>query len=109
MNSQCILNNILLQGLKNLRLSLESLSIDQFVVSSLEMLMVLERDEHLERLKREGCRDKGNGTYPRSFKSLSRNALTINIPRTRYSEFKPLVIEFLKHNQEQVNVLVLTL
>lgn len=102
-------NNILLHGLKNLRLSLSSFSLEQFVVTSLEMLMYLERDEYLQNLKDTGFKDKGNGTYPRSFKSLSQNSIIINIPRTRYTDFKPFVIEFLKYNQEQINDLVLTL
>ena len=102
-------NNILLQGLKNLRLSLSDFSMETFVVNSLEMLMYIERDEYIEEMKRTGFKDKGNGSYPRSFKSLSKNSLLINIPRTRYTDFKPLVLEFLKYNQEQVNDLVLTL
>ena len=102
-------NHILLQGLKNLRLSLSSFSLEQFVVTSLEMLMYLERDEYLQNLKESGFRDKGNGAYPRSFKSLSQNSIIINIPRTRYTDFKPFVLEFLKYNQEQINDLVLTL
>jgi len=102
-------NNMLLLGLKNLRQSLSEFSMEQFVVNSLEMLMHLERDEYLQKLKENGFRDKGNGTYPRSFKSLSQNSLIINIPRTRNADFKPFVLEFLKYNQEQVNDLVLTL
>jgi transposase-like protein len=102
-------NQNLLLGLKNLRLSLDNFSLEQFVVNSLETLMELERDEYLQNLKESGFRDKGNGTYPRSFKSLSKNSLMINIPRTRTGEFKPFVLEFLKRNQEQVNELVLTL
>ncbi|MDX2050072.1 MAG: IS256 family transposase [Rickettsiaceae bacterium] len=60
-------------------------------------------------LKKDGVREKGNGTYPRSFKSLARNSMIINIPRTRYTDFKPLTIEILKYQQEQVNDLVLKL
>lgn len=100
----------LLLGLKNLREALSGFSLEQFVVNTLEMLMFLERDEYLQSLKKSGeIQDKGNGTYPRSFKSLSRNALVINIPRTRYTEFKPISLEFLKYGQEQINELVLTL
>lgn len=102
-------NNNLLLGLKNLRLSLSDLSLEKFVISTLEMLMYLERDEYLQNLKESGFQDKGNGTYPRSFKSLSQNSLIISIPRTRYTDFKPFVLEFLKYNQEQINDLVLTL
>ena len=102
-------NQNLLLGLKNLRMSLDNFSLEQFVVNSLEMLMELERDEYLQNLKECGFKDKGNGGYPRSFKSLSKNSLMINIPRTRTGEFKPFVLEFLKCNQEQVNELVLTL
>ena len=104
-----VANNILLLGLKNLRLSLTSFSVEQFVVNTLEMLMWLEREEYIKTLKESNVRDKCNGTYPRSFKSLSSNSLMINIPRTRTGEFKPFVLEFLKFNQEQVNDLVLLL
>ena len=99
----------LLAGLKNLRDSLTSISIDQFVVTTLEVLMFIERDEYIQNLKKGGTREKGNGAYPRAFRSLSRNSLLIKIPRTRYTTFKPLVLELLKYNQEQVNELVLTL
>ena len=114
MNNDTHINNqrskTLLFGLKSLREALNSLSLEQFVVNTLEMLMFLERDEYLATLKKSGeIKDKGNGTYPRSFKSLSRNALVINIPRTRYTEFKPLVLEFLKYSEAQINELVLTL
>lgn len=102
-------NKILLHGLKNLRLSLDSLSMETFVVNSLEMLMLLEREEYLNNLKAAHVHDKGNGHYPRSFKSLSRNSIIINVPRTRHTDFKPFVLEFLKYNQEQINDLVLTL
>lgn len=102
-------NTILLQGLKNLRLTLTEMTLDNFVITPLETLMLLERDEYLDELKQTGTRDKGNGSYPRSFKSLSRNSMVINIPRTRHTEFKPYVLEFLKYNQEQINELVLTL
>ena len=99
----------LFAGLKNLRASLTSLSINEFVVSTLEMLMFLEREEHIQNMKEIGTQEKGNGSYPRAFKSLSRNSLVINIPRTRYTVFKPLVLELLKYNQEQINELVLML
>jgi transposase-like protein len=103
------INDFLLAGLKNLRQGLNSLSLDLFVLNTLEMLMLVERDEYLQKLKEDKVNDKGNGTYPRSFKSLSKNALVINIPRTRYSDFKPMALEILKYNQEQVNELVLKL
>jgi putative transposase len=35
--------------------------------------------------------------------------LFIHIPRTRYTDFKPFVLAFLKYSQEQVNELVLKL
>lgn len=106
---QTKINNFLLAGLKNLRQGLSSISLEHFVINTLELLMLLERDEYLEKLKQNNLSDKGNGSYPRAFKSLSKNALIINIPRTRYTDFKPFVVEFLKYSQEQVNDLVLTL
>lgn len=102
-------NKFLLSALKNLRESLSSFSLDHFVVNTLETLMLLEREEHLQSLKKANIKDKGNGTYARSFKSLSKNSIMINIPRTRYTDFKPYALEFIKYNQEQVNELVLKL
>ena len=103
------INKFLLSGLQNLRSGLDGLNLENFVVNTLEVLMHLERDEYLEEIKNHHLIDKGNDTYPRSFKSFSKNSLFINIPRTRYTDFKPVVLEFLKYNQEQVNELVLKL
>ena len=103
------LNKVLIAGLKNLRQALDNFSLEQFVLNTLSSLMHLEREEHLAELKKNGCRDKGNGHYERSIKSLSRNSLRIRIPRTRYTDFKPFVLEILKQNQEQINTLVLKL
>lgn len=108
-NNNNQISKTLLYGLKNLKLSLSSLNLEQFIVNTLETLMHMERDEYLAELRAKGETNKANGTYPRSFKSLSRNSLIINVPRTRNSDFKPFVLEFLKYNQEQVNDLVLTL
>ncbi|MCX6799845.1 MAG: transposase [Candidatus Falkowbacteria bacterium] len=52
--------------------------------------MELERAEYLEQAK---VKDKGNGFYGRAFKSLSKNCLTINVPRTRTGEFSPTECE----------------
>ena len=49
------------------------------------------REEYLKNIKKG--EDIGNGTYARSFKSLSKSNLTINIPRTRNGDFKPITIE----------------
>ena len=91
-----------------MRQALTSLSLEQFVINTFELLMMLERDEYLQNLKLNNSYDKANGSYLRSFKSLSQNALLIHIPRTRYTDFKPFVVEFLKYSQEQINELVLT-
>jgi hypothetical protein len=93
---QSKINGFLLAGLKNLRQGLSSISLEHFVINTLEILMLLERDEYLDQLKENKLHDKGNGSYLRSFKSLSQNALMIHIPRTRYTDFKPFVVEFLK-------------
>ncbi len=58
--------------------------------------MLLEREEYLKQFGNDNNKDihdKGNGAYPRSFKSLSRNNLTINVPRTRSGRFKPIVVK----------------
>lgn len=96
-------------GLQHLRQNLSNRTLEEFVVATLEMLMLVERDEYLQQLKGEGEHDKGNGSYPRSFRSLSRNNLIINVPRTRSGEFSPSTIELIKQSQEQINALVLLL
>ena len=96
--------NLLSSGINHLWQNSEGLGIDKFVITTLEILMLLEREEHLKQFSNDNeslslKKDKGNGTYPRDFRSLSKSNLTINIPRTRSGKFKPLVIEILKQNQ----------
>ena len=55
---------------------------EQFITSTIESLMQVERAEYLE--TSEG--DKGNGFYGRSLKSLSKNCLMVNVPRTREND-----------------------
>merc|ERR1711923_77717 len=69
--------------------------------------MLLEREEYLK--SHEGEKDSANGTYTRNFKSLRRNSMQINIPRSRKGEFQPLALELIKQQQEQVNELSLLL
>ncbi len=90
---------------ENLRSSLNEMSIDRFVVDTLEVLMQIERREYLEKAKK----DKGNGFYSRSFKTLTRNSLLINVPRTRTGNFKPELVELIKINQKQVDHFCLSL
>ena len=92
-------------SVKNMRTALSDLSMEQFVIKNLETLFGLEREEYLEK----ATEDKGNGYYSRSFQSLLKNGIQINVPRTRESGFAPLAIQLFKMNQDQVNELVLTL
>jgi transposase-like protein len=107
--------NLLSSGMNHLWSNTKDIGIDRFVINTLEILMLIERDQYLSNLKSLRKKDnnvkydKANGAYKRSFKSLSENNLTINIPRSRSGEFRPLVIEILKQNQEQINDLTLTL
>jgi len=114
---------LLSSGINHLWDNTKELGIDKFVINTLEILMLLERDEYINNIKLTKSQkeennisnisnispDKANGVYNRSFKSLSKNHLTINIPRSRTGNFKPLVIEILKQNQEQINELTLLL
>jgi transposase-like protein len=102
---QC--EKMLYAGMKNLFQSQDVMSLNEFSVIILEILMLLEREEYLK--SAEGKEDIGNGTYKRSFSALHPNKMLINIPRTRNGEFKPLTIEILKKNQESVNDLALLL
>src|SRR3989344_6597370 len=92
-------------SIKNMRVALNDLSMEQFVIKNLETLFGLEREEYLEK----ATKDKGNGYYSRSFQSLMKNGIQINVPRTRESGFSPIAIQLFKMNQDQVNELVLTL
>lgn len=105
---------ILEASLKNLRASMNNMSLDTFLASTIDSLMEVERGEYLEKVKGKGknnneIKDKGNGFYGRAFKSLSKNCLTINVPRTRTGDFSPDTLELVKISQEQVNDLCLAL
>lgn len=99
-------DKIMAASLKNLRSSMTGLSLDQFLASTIDSLMEIERGEYLEQAKRN---DKGNGFYGRAFNSLSKNCLKINVPRTRTGAFSPDTLELVKISQEQVNELCLSL
>ena len=105
-NNKSNYQTILESSLKNLRMSMTNMSLDNFLASTIDSLMELERGEYLDQIK---IKDKGNGFYGRAFKSLSKNCLTINVPRTRTGEFSPNTLELVKINQEQVNDLCLSL
>lgn len=88
-------------SLQSLFINQTWLTFDKFAVSTLEALMLLEREEYLK--SSVGIGDSGNGSYPRDFKSLRLNSLKINIPRTRNGSFKPVTLELINTNKEQVN------
>lgn len=94
-------------SLTNLFENQESLNFDQFAVTTLEGLMLLEREEYLKAHTEK--KDIGNGCYPRSFKSLSTSSLQIQIPRTRSGDFKPLLLNLISQGQSQLNKLALLL
>lgn len=93
-------------SLVNLRMSMNELSLDHFIAMTIESLMGVERKEYLDRAAGS---DKGNGYYSRALKSLSKNCLTVHIPRTRNGDFSPNAIELIKLGQDQINDLCLTL
>ena len=99
------MNNTIKTCVENLRSSLNNISIDNFVVDTLEVLMQIERKEYLSNIRN----DKGNGFYSRSFKTLTRNSMIIDVPRTRAGNFKPELLELVKINQEQVDHFCLSL
>ena len=96
---------LLESSIQNLRNSMGSLSMDQFVLQTIESLMSIERNEFLD-----SCtEDKGNGSYTRAFQSLSKNGLVIKVPRTRSGDFSPDTLELLKINQQQLDDICLSL
>ncbi len=100
-------NKILEKSIKSLRENLDSLSMDKFISVTIESLMSIERDEYLEKINNPDT-DKGNGYYERSLKSFSRNALLVNVPRTRQG-YSLNTLELLKINKEQMDNIVLSL
>ena len=103
------IDNLLKNSLFNLREASTPLSLDSFILRTIEVLMLIERDEHLKLMKEKDSFDKGNGYYNRNFKSLLQNHLRINIPRTRNGNFSPTTIDLVKASNEQVHNLVLSL
>jgi transposase-like protein len=99
------MNNTIKTCVENLRSSLNNMSIDNFVVDTLEVLMKIERREYLQNAKN----DKGNGFYSRTFQTLTRNSMLIDIPRTRSGQFKPELLQLIKLNQEQIDYFCLSL
>ena len=91
-------------AMDNLFKNQNELNFDEFTLVTLEALMLLARSAYLK--SHEGKQDSGNGSYPRSFRSLSRNGMQINIPRSRNGHFKPLIIDLIKQQKEQVSKLV---
>ena len=88
---------MLFGSLTNLFENQESLNFDQFAVTTLEGLMLIEREEYLKaHTEKKGI---GNSCYPRSFKSLSTSSLQIQIPRTRSGDFKPLLLNLISKGQ----------
>lgn len=96
------------KSIKSLRKNLDKdISMDNFVKSTIETLMTLERDEYLEKVKNP--EEKGNGHYTRAMHSLSKNSLLVHIPRTRVGLFSPATLELLKINREKVDQIALSL
>ena len=101
--------SILTKSLFNMREASRPLSLDEFILNTIESLMQIEREEYLEAAKTQGLSDKSNRFYKRNYRSLLKNHLQINIPRTRDSNFSPATIELVKASNEQVQDLVLGL
>jgi transposase-like protein len=99
---------ILEKSIKSLRENLDSLSMDKFVATTIETLMSIERDEHLNKISNPKI-DKGNGYYERAMKTLSNNSIMVHIPRTRVGLFSPATLELLKINREKVDEIALSL
>jgi transposase-like protein len=97
----------ILAGLMNLYNSQSDLDFNKFTLITLESLMLLEREEYLKSAR--GQADSGNGSYLRNFRSLCSNSLSISIPRSRHGIFKPMTLDLLNNQKEQVNELALLL
>ncbi len=99
-------NKVLETSLVSLRNSMSNWSMDEFIVSTIESLMTVERNEYLKKAR---AGDKGNGFYLRAFKSFSQDCLTINVPRTRKGVFTPDMLELVKLGQSRIDEMCLSL
>lgn len=99
------IENNIFTSLESIFKSQDQLDFNQFAVTTLESLMLLERSNYLV----ENINDAGNGSYIRNFKSLSKSSLKISVPRTRSGNFHPMILDLVKVNREQINDLSLLL
>lgn len=99
--------NMIFASMQNLFNAQDELSFDKFTITVLEALMMIEREEFLKNPKEP--KDSANGSYLRDFRSLRTNSLQISIPRSRKGLFKPMIIDLIRNQQEQVNQLALLL
>lgn len=97
---------LIFSSLENVLRNQDELTFDEFAIATLEGLMLLEREEYLKGTDKG---DIGNGTYLRTFKSLRKNSLQIQVPRTRSGQFKPIILDIVNQQKEQVNELALLL
>jgi len=81
---------------------------DNFVGTTIETLMNIERNEYLKEVDNPKT-DKANGYYSRAMKTFSKNSLLVSIPRTRTGLFSPSTLELLKINREKVDEIALSL
>ncbi|MBI3458779.1 transposase, partial [Candidatus Azambacteria bacterium] len=99
---------LLEKSLKSLRVNLDSLSMDNFIATTIETLMTIERNEYIEKVDDPKI-DTGNGYYGRALKSLSQNSLLVHVPRTRTGLFSPATLALLKISREKVDEIALSL
>ncbi|MEM9737977.1 MAG: transposase [Bacteroidota bacterium] len=90
-------------GLANLFQSQDNLSLNKFLITVIESLMLLEREEYLKR--QEGRQETSNGSDMRDFRSLRTNNLQTSIPRSPNEKFKPMLLELVNTQKDQLNQL----
>lgn len=106
-NREKQIEKMIYAGMHNLYDSQGELDFDKFSTVVLEALMLLDRERYLKSI--EGASDMANGGYLRSFSSLRKNNIQISIPRSRNGKFKPMLLELIHRQSEQVNELALLL
>ena len=94
------IRKVLLASINNLYNSQDQIDLDKFSSIVLECLMLLDRERYLKSM--EGEKDRSNGAYIRSFRSLSKHNMQISIPRSRNGQFKPILLELLTRMCRQI-------
>ncbi len=95
---------VLKKSLKTLKINSKELSFDLFVVATIDLLMLIERDEFIKRVN-DPNKNKGNGYYNRCLNGFSKD-IVVFIPRVRVAGFSPITLKLAKLNYDNAYLII---